>query len=38
MIFGVLVILGGFLIILGGFMILVILVLEGGVGMVLFRL
>lgn len=38
MIFGVLVIFGGFLIILGGFMILVILVLEGGVGMVLFRL
>lgn len=38
MIFGVLVIFGGFLIILGGFMILVILVLEGGVGMILFRL
>lgn len=38
MIFGVLVIFGGFLIILGGLMILVILVLEGGVGMVLFRL
>lgn len=37
MIFGVF-IFGGFLIILGGFMILVILVLEGGVGMVLFRL